>query len=85
MGVYYFKWRLCGANMINFQGGESPNVFYNTFFINFDINIFSPILWLSVLEYCLNTHHKDIVVSNGSLPLYATIRIIGAGVSLLRY
>ena len=44
---------------INFQGGSNvfynacPNVFYNTFFINFEINVFSPIVWLSVLKYCL--------------------------------
>ena len=41
-------WRACA----NFQGGTSLNVFYNTFFINFEIAVFSPIVWLSVLKCC---------------------------------
>ena len=44
-----FPWKA----YVNFQGGESPNVFYNTFFINFKIYVFSPIVWLSLLKYCL--------------------------------
>ena len=35
---------------INFQGGASPNVFYNTSFINFEINVFSLIACLR--HYC---------------------------------
>ena len=50
---------------VNFQGGASPNVFYPTFFINFEIKVFSPFVWLSVLKYCLRNY------CNCSLPLYA--------------
>ena len=42
---------LYGAGMVNFQRGTSPNVFYNTFFINSEINIFR----LFYGGQCLNT------------------------------
>ena len=59
--------RLPWGAYVNFEGGASLNVFYNTFFIDFELKVFSPIVWLSVLKYCLRYYS---IVSNCSLQLY---------------
>ena len=35
------------AAYVNFQRGATSSMIYNTFFIDFEINVFLPIVWLS--------------------------------------